>query len=104
MAFPANSRYQATEITRMTLSDGTELVYLRRRFVPPPERLAHWQEHEVVQGDRLDNIAGRVFGDAEQFWRICDANRAMRPGKLVEVIGRRLQIALPDGIPGAPLV
>lgn len=104
MTFPANSRYQATETTRTTLPDGTEVVYLRRRFVPPPERLAQWQEHEVVQEDRLDNIAGRVLGDAEQFWRICDANRAMRPEELVEEIGRRLQIALPDGIPGASLV
>ena len=104
MVFPANSRYQAIETTRLTLPDGTEVVYLKRRFVPPPERLAQWREHEVVQGDRLDNIAGRILGDAEQFWRICDANRAMRPDELVETIGRRLQIALPDGIPGAPLV
>ena len=104
MIFPANSRYQATETARLTLPDGTEVVYLQRRFVPPPERLSQWQEHEVVQGDRLDNIAGRMLGDAEQFWRICDANRAMRPEDLVETIGRRLQIALPDGIPGAALV
>lgn len=104
MAFPANSRYQATETTRMTLPDGSEVVYLRRRFVPLPERLAQWQEYPVVQGDRLDNIAARALGDAEQFWRICDANRSMRPEQLVEEIGRRLQIALPDGIPGAPLV
>ena len=104
MVFPANSRYQAIETTRLTLPDGTELVYLQRRFVPPPERLAQWSEYEVVQGDRLDNIAGRILLDAEQFWRICDANRAMRPQELVETIGRRLQIALPDGIPGAPLV
>ena len=104
MVFPANSRYQAIETTRLTLPDGTELVYLQRRFVPPPEQLAPWSEYEVVQGDRLDNIAGRILHDAEQFWRICDSNRAMRPQELVETIGRRLQIALPDGIPGAPLV
>lgn len=104
MTFPANSRYHAVETTRLVRADGTEVVYLRRRFVPQPERLAHWQEHVVVEADRLDNIAGRLLGDAEQFWRICDANRAMRPGELVETIGRRLQIALPDGVPGAPLV
>ena len=104
MSFPANSRYQATETTRMTLPDGTEVVYLRRRFAPLPERLAHWQEHQVAQGDRLDNIAARALSDPEQFWRICDANRATRPAELVEEVGRRLQIALPDGIPGVPLV
>jgi len=104
MSFPPNSRYQATETARLTLSDGTVVVHLKRRFVPPPERFAPWREHAVVQGDRLDNIAGLMLGDAEQFWRICDANRAMRPQELVETIGRRLEITLPDGIPGAPRV
>ena len=104
MTFPANSRYHAVETTRLVLGDGTELVYLRRRFVPQPQRLAQWQEYVVVQADRLDNIAGRLLGDAEQFWRICDANRAMRPGELVEQVGRRLHIALPDGLPGERLV
>jgi hypothetical protein len=104
MNFPANSRYQATETARMTVPGGDDVVFLRRRFVPPPERLAPWLEHAVVEGDRLDNLAGRYLGDAEQFWRICDANRAMRPEQLVEVIGRRLAVALPDGVPGAPRV
>lgn len=100
MVFPANSRYQAIETTRLSLPDGTELVYLQRRFVPAPPQQPPWQEHVVVQGDRLDNIAGRVLRDAEQFWRLCDANRAMRPEALVETIGRRLAMPLPDGLPG----
>jgi hypothetical protein len=104
MLFPANSRYQSIETMRVTLPNGTEVTCLKRRFIPPPERLASWQTHQVVEGDRLDNLAGRYLGDAEQFWRICDANRAMRPDELVETMGRRLHIALPDGIPGAPLV
>ncbi|MFL5804527.1 MAG: hypothetical protein ACJ8CR_22625 [Roseiflexaceae bacterium] len=40
--------------------------------------------------------------DPEQFWRICDANRAMRPDELTETVGRRLRITLPEGIPGMP--
>jgi hypothetical protein len=62
--------------------------------------LALLQEHEVTQGDRLDNITHRYLGDPEQFWRLCDANGAMRPEEL-EVPGRRLRITLPDGVPGA---
>jgi nucleoid-associated protein YgaU len=72
---------------------------VRRRFCPPPERFALLQEHAVVQGDRLDNITAKYLGDPEQFWRICDANAAMRPEDLIE-IGRRLRITLPEGIPG----
>lgn len=104
MLFPANSRYQSVETTKLELADGTEHVYLKRRFVPPPDRMALLQEHLVVEADRIDNLAARYLGDPEQYWRVCDANRAMRPAELTEVIGRRLRITLPEGVPGAPLV
>jgi hypothetical protein len=60
------------------------------------------QEHVVVQGDRLDNITARYLSDPEQFWRVCDANAAMRPDELTEEPGRRLRITLPEGLPGIP--
>jgi hypothetical protein len=104
MLFPMNSRYQNVEIAKFVRADGTEVAYLKRRFVPQPERFALLQEHGVVEGDRLDNITARYLGDPEQFWRVCDANRAMRPDELTEEIGRRLRITLPEGIPGAPVV
>lgn len=103
LAFPPASRYHGLETARLTAPDGREVVYLRRRFVPPPERFVLLQEHVVVQGDRLDRIAAQYLGDPEQFWRVCDANRAMRPDELTETIGRRLRITLPEGIPGVPL-
>jgi hypothetical protein len=104
MLFPTNSRYQNVETTKLVRADGTEVVYLKCRFVPQPERFALLQEHVVVEGDRLDNITARYLGDPEQFWRVCDANRAMRPDELTEEIGRRLKITLPEGIPGVPVV
>ena len=104
MLFPANSRYQNVTTAKLTRPDGSEVVYLTRRFVPQSERFAPLQEHMVVERDRLDNITARYLGDAEQFWRLCDANRAMRPDELTEEIGRRLKITLPEGIPGAPIV
>jgi hypothetical protein len=104
MLFPTNSRYQYTGTTRLVRPDGSEVVYLKRRFVPQPERFVLLQEHPVVEGDRLDNITARYLGDPEQFWRVCDANRAMRPDELTEEIGRRLRITMPEGIPGAPVV
>lgn len=100
--FPPTSRYHAISTARLTTASGKTLVYLRRRFVPPPERFALLQEHLVTEGERLDAIAARYLGDAEQFWRICDANGAIRPEELIETVGRRLRITLPEGIPGAP--
>jgi hypothetical protein len=98
--FPPTSRYFTVETVQLEAPDGTVTVYLRRRFVPQPENLALLQEHVVTIGDRLDNVTARYLDDPEQFWRIADANRALRPEELVEEVGRRLRITLPDGIPG----
>ncbi len=100
--FPPTSRYHGIATDMLEREGGEPIVYLRRRFVPPPERFALLQEHAVTQGDRLDNLAAHYLDDPEQFWRLCDANRAIRPDELTETVGRRLRITLPEGIPGAP--
>lgn len=100
--FPPTSRYALTLTATFVRADGTPVTYLKRRFVPAPESLALLQWHQVTQGERLDSIAAHYLGDPEQFWRLCDANRALRPQELVEAIGRQLRITLPEGIPGVP--
>ena len=100
-AFPATSRYHLLETATLETASGRVLIYLRRRFVPLPERFALLQEHTVAQGERLDHITAHYLGDPEQFWRLCDANGALRPAEL-ETIGRRLRITLPEGVPGMP--
>jgi hypothetical protein len=104
MTFPQTSRYFGIETTTIETADGKTHAYLRRRFVPPPENFTTLLEHVVVQGDRIDNVTARYLGDPLQFWRVCDANRAMRPEELTEeeAIGRRIRITLPEGIPGTP--
>lgn len=99
--YPIKSRYHGIDTATLQGPGGRTIAYLKRRVVPQPERLALLQEHTVIQGDRLDNIAARYVGDPEQFWRICDANRAIRPEELTETVGRKLRITLPEGIPGA---
>jgi hypothetical protein len=99
-AFPPSSRYNKTATSKFTLPDGTEVAYLRRRFVPPPEAFALLQEYAVSQGERLDHIAAKFLGDPEQFWRLCDANGAVKPNELLEPVGRALRITLPENIPG----
>ncbi|PSR15930.1 hypothetical protein C8255_20525 [filamentous cyanobacterium CCP3] len=87
------SRYAHTETAQLTTASGRQIVYLRRRFLPqtvPPTQA----EHRVVEGDRLDNITAQYLGDPEQFWRVCDANRAMHPAELTAAIGRVLEIPL----------
>ena len=56
----------------------------------------------MAEGERMDTITAQYLGDPEQFWRVCDANGAVRPDELTETVGRRLRITLPEGIPGVP--
>lgn len=96
--FPPTSRYYTISTNQYTAPDGRIIVYLDRRFVPSADRFTLLEEHVVTQGERLDNITAQTLGDPLQFWRICDANNAMRPDELTETIGRSLRITLPEGI------
>ena len=100
--FPPSSRYHGMDTIKMEMPDGNTLVYLKRRFIPQPEEFQLLQEHTVTQGERLDNVTTNYMTDPELFWRICDANRAMKPDELTQTVGRRLRITLPQGIPGVP--
>lgn len=98
--FPPTSRYHGLQAAQHELADGRKVAYVRRRFLPDPEGLSVIDQHEVTAGDRIDNLAARYLGDPLQYWRICDANRAVRPDELTAAAGRRLNIALPEGVPG----
>ena len=72
----------------------------KRVRCPPPSAFTLLLEHSVTEGERLDSITAQYLGDPEQFWRVCDANGAVRPEELIETVGRKLRITLPEGIPG----
>jgi len=100
-AFPPTSRYYGIDTATKETADEKTIVYLQRRFVPPPERFALIQEHTVVEGDRVDNLTNQYLSDPAQFWRLCDANGVKRPDELTEKTGQRIRITLPEGIPGS---
>ncbi len=100
-SFPANSRYQGVAVAQLDLPDGRSVAYLRRRFVPAPERHATLYEYAVVQHDRPDLIAARAYSDPELWWRLADANGVLDPADLVAEIGRRLRITLQADLPTA---
>ena len=96
--FSDRSRYRNLETVTRVLPDGRDVLYVRRRFLPPAGGpiLA---EHVVGQGDRLDNITAQYVGDPEQFWRLCDANGVMSPADLTREVNQRVLIPLPGGRP-----
>jgi hypothetical protein len=96
------SRYFGVPALTFITPDGRAIAYLDRRFVPQPSSLSVVGDRAVVQGDRLDLLAAELFGDSEQYFRLCDANGALRPDELTEALGRRLLVTLPAGVaPGA---
>ena len=102
--FPPTSRYANLPLgVYQPQPDGPAFVYVTRRFLPSPSQFATLTQYTVGQGDRLDNVTGACLGDPEQFWRLCDANNAMRPGELVETPGSQLNITLPQGVTGTAL-
>ncbi len=92
--FEPTSRYHALPTALHTEADGRTVAYVRRRFLPAADALTAIGQIEVQQGDRLDLLAHRAFGDAEAAWRLADANDALYPPDLLEP-GRRLRLAMP---------
>jgi hypothetical protein len=101
--FPPESRYHAISIIETRTADGRTVRYVARRVVPRGSSQTPIAQHTVAGGDRLDNIAAEHLGNPELFWRICDANDALRPSDLVATPGRRLRIAMPPGVPAPAL-
>ena len=91
--YKPGSRYEGIPVGEYENEDQESILYVKRRFLPPPEAYEVTQEHTVVQGERLDHIAFKYLGDAEQFWRICDANAVMDPDELTDTIGEKIVIA-----------
>jgi len=102
--FPPSSRYFPIEVSQYQASAGERTVaFLRRRFVPAASRFFTLVQFTVKEGDRLDNVTATYLGDPEQFWRLCDANNALKPDDLTNTVGRTLRITLPEGVSGAAL-
>jgi hypothetical protein len=95
--FAKGSRYAdlptATVETRTSDGQSRSVRYVRRRFLPPLDAHTTLVEHRVAAGERLDLLAARYAGDPLQFWRLCDANDAMRPEEL-EIVGTVVTIAI----------
>jgi hypothetical protein len=100
-SYAPNSRYYNLSPLTYTAKDGRTIRYTARRFIPPPDRFAPIAVHAVVQGERVDTIAAQSFGDPLLYWRLCDANLAVRPDDL-EVPGTQLRITLAAAPAGRP--
>jgi hypothetical protein len=86
--FFKGSRYEKVPEATYVAADGREIRYKTTRFIAG---VAAVFGHRVHQSERLDHIAWEHLKDAERFWRICDANRAMAPEEILSQ-GRVIRI------------
>jgi len=98
------SRYAGIPLTTIELpiegSTATQTVaYFRRRFVPQPSNFATLRMSAVNNGERIDQVADRELGDPLAFWKLCDANRIVRPLDLPLADPMRIRVPLPEGVP-----
>jgi hypothetical protein len=96
---PPNSRYGGLPTQSFTTSDGREIVYLSRRFVPRADVFTSIGVHRMKEDERWDQVAARFLGDPLLSWRLADANCVMDPREL-ERRGRRVIVTLPQGVLG----
>jgi hypothetical protein len=90
------SRYYSLETAQFVTTDGRNIAYKRRRFLPFGEDLPLFAEVIVTRDDRLDQITAQTLGIPEQFWQICDANNAMYPPDLLSESVQVLRVPMPQ--------
>lgn len=86
--FSSTSRYASVADATYQDASGRQFSYKLLRLTPTAPTLL---VHTVVQQDRMDLLSATFYTDPTQFWRICDANFALRPDDLLQV-GIRLLI------------
>jgi hypothetical protein len=89
--FEPGSRYEHVADAVYVDRNGRQFPYKLLRTFPGDAPLR--QLYDVTDHDRLDLLSFRFYGDPEQFWRLCDGNRALLPDEL-EVEGLRIRVPL----------
>jgi hypothetical protein len=88
------SRYSTTDVVEIRGPDGVVRRSLATRVAAPaPSAL----EQTVVEGERLDTLAMRFYGEPTRYWLVLDANpetlnpfELLAPGASIHVARNRL--------------
>jgi hypothetical protein len=75
------SRYEKVGAIQVTDASGRVVSALRLRIIPPtPAGFVH----TMRDGERLDLLAAKYYGNPEKSWLIADANPEIDPDDLLE--------------------
>jgi hypothetical protein len=94
------SRYQNVGTATIVASDGDQIPYLRRRFLPVVDDSVPTRVHVVTAGElqRPDLVAAAELGQAELSWLLADANPVMRPSELCQRAGETIRVPQALGV------
>jgi hypothetical protein len=98
--YSANSRYFSVALRTRTAPDGTVTQFAGRRIIPAIARYRPLDRYRTEGDERIDLLAAEFYGDAEQYWRICDANGVEDPADATAPEGRILIVPLPLEVSG----
>jgi hypothetical protein len=88
------SRYQSVGTATFVSSNGDQIPYLLRRFLPVVDESAPVRVHVVSAGEiqRPDLVAAAELGQAELSWYLADANPVTRPSDLCQQPGQTILV------------
>jgi hypothetical protein len=69
MIFTGSRYFGQSVVTIQTLSATSVAV-----FGPPPATATTFIYYQVMDGDRFDSIANKLYGVPDFWWRVADAN------------------------------
>jgi len=88
--FSSRSRYASAPDALYAEPGGRQIPFKQLRRIPTDAPIQGM--HVVGEQERFDLVAYTHYGDPEQFWRVCDANRGTWPEDLLAVPGRQLLV------------
>jgi hypothetical protein len=87
--FDTDSRYSQLRPLTVTGPNGSPVQIVPIRFIAATTPI---MSRRIQQGDRPDLLAYEFYKEPQLFWRIADANEAMRPSELVATPGSLIGI------------
>ena len=86
--FSKRSRY--FEVEQVAVTNGRGEVVTAVKLRPPVSPAA--RPARVTQGDRLDVICDRRYGDGTRYWHVADANSELEAAALTAEPARTIQV------------
>jgi nucleoid-associated protein YgaU len=78
MPVKPDSRFAHLPALQVTAPDGTPRQVIALRLARPPVSVT-LTPHRVIQGESIDLLARRFYGDEKLWWRILAANPVVYP-------------------------